>query len=512
MAQQIPEITSILSNSNVLKILNQIIKRYNSLGSIYTFKGSVQTYDDLLAIQNPQIGDVYNVIQEDEEHQIAAGSNFVWDGTVWDNLGMGMDGLVKKINGFTPDDLGAVIFQYIKTIEDNDGTLTITVRNGEEESTLTIDTDKVKTVNGVEPDKNGNIAIEVPQPTIATQAEAEAQSGQNNTKFMTPLRVYQAIVAYFTQFLAAAVFTGIVKAVAPGASSNDTSVPTTSWVRTCIANVVGRVVKSVNGVVADSAGDVNLNFKFYNSFSQLGLTAATVTPKAIVDALPSNSMLVTFITTLTSSSRYTPNMELPANTAGLLIVIANTQGSTLPVKFELICQTGRVEKYIGRYITNGGVGFYGWRKPIVNDEMLLNGKLLSSLYDFASQAEAEAGNNTNKPMNALRVAQAISALAPAAVIIDSLTNRNGYFVFSNKIAVQWTIFSFPASVKSYTVPLPLTPKQVLVAIPVDVAGQDITVSYSLAWNFNKQTEVEFFITQAQPANNAYSCIVISKIE
>lgn len=273
-----------------------------------------------------------------------------------------------------------------------------------------------------------------------------------------------------------------------------------------------QVVQKVNGVVADSAGDVNLNFKFYNSFSQLGLTAATVTPKAIVDALPSNSMLVTFITTLTSSSSYTPNMELPANTAGLLIVIANTQGSTLPVKFELICQTGGVEKYIGRYITNGGVGFYGWRKPIVNDEMLLNGKLLSSLYDFASQAEAEAGNNTNKPMNALRVAQAISALAPAAVIIDSLTNRNGYFVFSNKIAVQWTIFSFPASVKSYTVPLPLTPKQVLVAIPVDVAGQDITVSYSLAWNFNKQTEVEFFVTQAQSENNAYSCIVISKIE
>lgn len=47
------------------------------------------------------------------------------------------------------------------------------------------------TVNGVPADENGNITIEVPQPTIATQAEAEA--GINNTKFMTPLRTKQAI-------------------------------------------------------------------------------------------------------------------------------------------------------------------------------------------------------------------------------------------------------------------------------------------------------------------------------
>lgn len=47
------------------------------------------------------------------------------------------------------------------------------------------------TVNGVPPDENGDITIEVPQPTIATQAEAEA--GTDNAKFMTPLRTKQAI-------------------------------------------------------------------------------------------------------------------------------------------------------------------------------------------------------------------------------------------------------------------------------------------------------------------------------
>lgn len=189
MTQQINEITKVPSNATVIKILNQIIKRYNSLGNLYQYKGSVQTYDDLLAIQNPQIGDVYNVIQEDAEEGIAAGSNFAWNGTEWDNLGMSMDGLVKKINGFTPDDLGAVIFQYIKTIEDDDGTLTVTIRNGEEETQLTIQTGKVKTVNGVEPDNEGNIQITTNEGVWQANEEVEVGdmrylAGRNNTGYV----------------------------------------------------------------------------------------------------------------------------------------------------------------------------------------------------------------------------------------------------------------------------------------------------------------------------------------
>ena len=132
---------------------------------------------------------MYNVKQEDIEHGVAAGSNFVWDGTAWDNLGMSMDGLVKKINGFTPDDLGAVIFQYIKNITDDDGTLTVTIRNGEKESTLTIDTGKVKTVNGEEPDAQGNIQIVTNEGVWQANEEVEVSdmrylAGRDNTGYM----------------------------------------------------------------------------------------------------------------------------------------------------------------------------------------------------------------------------------------------------------------------------------------------------------------------------------------
>lgn len=50
----------------------------------------------------------------------------------------------------------------------------------------------VKSVNGIKP-TNGNVTIDIPKPVIAS--EAEAKVGTNNTKFMMPLRVKQAIDA-----------------------------------------------------------------------------------------------------------------------------------------------------------------------------------------------------------------------------------------------------------------------------------------------------------------------------
>lgn len=50
-----------------------------------------------------------------------------------------------------------------------------------------------RTINGVPFDGTKDITIDIPEPVIASEAEAKA--GTNNTKFMTPLRVKQAIDA-----------------------------------------------------------------------------------------------------------------------------------------------------------------------------------------------------------------------------------------------------------------------------------------------------------------------------
>ena len=74
-------------------ILNRI-----SQGLLYSYKGTVETYDDLLAIENPIPGDVYNVRTEINlpGMSYSAGTNFAWvredDGySRWDALGGTID-------------------------------------------------------------------------------------------------------------------------------------------------------------------------------------------------------------------------------------------------------------------------------------------------------------------------------------------------------------------------------------------------------------------------------------
>ncbi len=70
----------------------------SKLTSLYVFKGSVQTYGELLSIQNPVVGHTYNVVigndpdsQEAGWPAFSSGTNFAWDGDEWDALGGTLD-------------------------------------------------------------------------------------------------------------------------------------------------------------------------------------------------------------------------------------------------------------------------------------------------------------------------------------------------------------------------------------------------------------------------------------
>lgn len=77
--------------NNVVATINQVetaeqnAKDYaNSLvASVYKVKGSVQTYNNLLQITNPTVGDVYNVINTN--------MNYVYTNDGWDQLGSTID-------------------------------------------------------------------------------------------------------------------------------------------------------------------------------------------------------------------------------------------------------------------------------------------------------------------------------------------------------------------------------------------------------------------------------------
>lgn len=57
----------------------------SEISTIYRYKGSVATYDQL-PVASQVIGDAYNIATDDKSHGIKAGDNVVWNGTYWDNL------------------------------------------------------------------------------------------------------------------------------------------------------------------------------------------------------------------------------------------------------------------------------------------------------------------------------------------------------------------------------------------------------------------------------------------
>lgn len=62
---------------------NEYKKKIDSLQRLYKYKGSVDTYDDLVLIDNNNTGDVWNVLENS--------MNYCWSGLEWIQLGTTMD-------------------------------------------------------------------------------------------------------------------------------------------------------------------------------------------------------------------------------------------------------------------------------------------------------------------------------------------------------------------------------------------------------------------------------------
>lgn len=384
--EQISEITTVPTNATVIKIINTLIKRYNSLGSIYTFKGSVQTYAELLAIENPNVGDVYNVVQEDEEHQIAAGSNFVWDGTVWDNLGGSLAGLVQSVNGVNPDSLGNVLLPLIKNITTNQGVLTITKNDNSTEQfnnikklymlTLgeNVDLNNIKE-SGVYICINNDYAANYENCPIQKAFLLEVQTSDNGNF------VYQFLTQY-----------------------NDGS--------TEAGNQYTRTYYN-NWSAWRTAGSGS-NLTTYTSLEQLGITPGEETFASIHSALPINSALEYFVTpALTTSDIY------PATT-GLFRVFKSFNSTNV-----LICEFYTIFSNESKQYAQLWSTLYNSSYPNSTIEWNRhhNVSVDGTLPAIASKTEAEAGTDNTKFMTPLRVAQAIDALDGNPIISASISGK-----------------------------------------------------------------------------------------
>lgn len=416
MVQQINEITKVPSNATVIKILNQIIKRYNSLGNLYQYKGSVQTYDDLLAIQNPQIGDVYNVIQEDAEEGIAAGSNFVWDGTVWDNLGGSLTGVVQSVNGINPDNLGNVLLPLIKNVTAAGGNIVFTKNDN-----TNVNVNNVKKLYTVQLGQTVGLNNLVEAGIYMCGNDSYAANYENcpvQKSFL--LEVQQAndesmVYQFLTQY-------------------NDGS--------TEAGNQYVRTYQVTNGWSAWRIAGSGSNLTTYTSLEQLEITRGQETFASIHNALPINSALEYYASEAQNFADIYPasygNFTAIRLTGDITIfhftgtnqiiyvthyhVTNNTNPSWTQIakQSDLTNLSNSVVKSVnGIKPTNGNVAI-DIPKPVI-----------------ASEAEAKAGTDNTKFMSPLRVKQAISALAGDSSWTISKGTNGWARENSTGLTVQW---------------------------------------------------------------------------
>ena len=88
--------------------LNELAQQ---LSDVFKYKGSKDTYAELLLVENPEVGDVWNVVE--------SGKNYAWSGTEWDDLG----GIIDLSNYWSKDELTALTAQEIDVITGSTSTV-----------------------------------------------------------------------------------------------------------------------------------------------------------------------------------------------------------------------------------------------------------------------------------------------------------------------------------------------------------------------------------------------------
>lgn len=102
------------TKGQVLTYIDDVTSAWTDFPSVLTFKGVVDTYDDLTKIANPSVGDVYCVKGTEETSNI----EYFWDGTSWEYMGamISGDGFVKKVGDTMSGDLLVAIDNATTTL------------------------------------------------------------------------------------------------------------------------------------------------------------------------------------------------------------------------------------------------------------------------------------------------------------------------------------------------------------------------------------------------------------
>jgi hypothetical protein len=108
-----------------------------SLSTVYHFRGSVNNLEELQAIENPELGDVYNIVD--------TGMNAAWDGEAWDDFGSIADlspyQLAEEVNGIAIPTVNAILYGGKSAVVSDEAGLKAMFANDEPVVTVTLNKD-----------------------------------------------------------------------------------------------------------------------------------------------------------------------------------------------------------------------------------------------------------------------------------------------------------------------------------------------------------------------------------
>ena len=406
--EQISEITTVPTNATVIKIINALIKRYNSLGSNLTTYTSLEqlgitpgqesfaSIHSALPINNAleyyayvngnfndefyPVSNYYGVLQAVKlngtktvfsfyAHTVISGNEFselylsayhssVADTTVWKKVALDSDltnlsnSVVKSVNGIKPTN-GNVLLPLIKNITTNQGVITFTKNDD-----ITTQVDNIKKLYVSTLGENINLNDLTESGIYICASNAYAANYENcpiQKAFLLEVQAANSgdfVYQFLTQY-------------------NDGS--------TEAGNQYVRTYQATNGWSAWRMAGIsnNINRKSYNNLASLGLSHQTVTFADIINTLPVNSTLTFYVDVVTSEPSYAPNLQIPAS--GLVIVVKGAS-NTIPTLFYLTPIVKGYTSYTGQYTTYNDYGFSGWQpmvlsvnaiKPNINGNVLL---------------------------------------------------------------------------------------------------------------------------------------------
>lgn len=246
---------SVVELSGAVVTMSADMKTYidNELSTVYTYKTSVADMEALNAIENPEVGDVYNVVaangEPGDDDYTPAGTNYAWNGSEWDALGGTVD-----LSAYATNDALNYVSGQVETLQSADAA----VKTALSAVSSTLFTVSASVVNDYALSANTAAEIEKAktEAEIASSAYTDSQiqmlSGITSAYVASELSSVKSDITGLKSFTAETAATHDEVAAQSAATFNSAYTAAVASAESYTNTISGQVLTTIRGDVSES--------------------------------------------------------------------------------------------------------------------------------------------------------------------------------------------------------------------------------------------------------------------